>query len=91
MRDWYKYKNPDKRCYFSFSNTGNGYCWPFAHHVDCNPDFKHIDKICRQCEFWKEKPPWSWFRTLYILFIMLAVLLLTFGSWIYTYFDTLPK
>jgi hypothetical protein len=52
-----KYRNPDKRCTYPFSDCAVGYCWSYAHYVDGNPAFKDIEKICNRCEFWKPRTP----------------------------------
>jgi hypothetical protein len=51
-----KYENPDRRCFYPFSNDPVGYCWSFAHHVDGTPRFADIKSICASCEYWRESP-----------------------------------
>jgi len=52
-----KYKNPDSRCKYPFTNDPFGYCWGFALNVDKKATKEEIKKYCNKtpCEFWKEK------------------------------------
>jgi len=49
------YRNPDARCTYPFTPDPVGYCWAYAHHVDGNPKFADMDKICPGCECWKKE------------------------------------
>lgn len=51
-----KYRNPDPQCTYPFEDCGAGYCWSYAHHVDGNPKFSDMSKICPGCECWKPSP-----------------------------------
>jgi len=52
MTPFEKYNNPDPRCDYPFESCGAGYCWSYAHHVDGNPAFKDMEKVCPGCECW---------------------------------------
>lgn len=59
-----KYQNPDKRCSHppvrdteSKTWSSFSYCWSYAFHVDGNPKFKNILKICKTCELWNRRAP----------------------------------
>jgi hypothetical protein len=49
-----KYKNSDKRCTYPWEPGPCGYCWSYAHHVDGNPKFADMERVCQSCEFWTE-------------------------------------
>ena len=56
-----KYQNPDKRCgYPPIRETKTktwwptSYCWSYAFHVDGDPKFKNIKKICKDCDLWNK-------------------------------------
>ena len=54
-----KYRNPDQRCCYPFSNDFVGYCWSFATHADGDPEFTDIESICANCSMWKDSPNFS--------------------------------
>jgi len=41
-----KYKNPDSRCKYPFTNDPLGYCWGFANKVDEKASKEEIKKMC---------------------------------------------
>lgn len=60
-----KYKNPDPKCIYPFTNDPVGYCWSMACHVDyldlltrksSDKHFADLSKICINCPLWKDSP-----------------------------------
>lgn len=49
-----KYRNPDRRCCYPFTNDPIGYCWSFACHVDGDPRWADMEMICTNCELWRD-------------------------------------
>ena len=54
IKPFLKYKNPDPRCNYPFTDDPMGYCWAFAHYVDGTAGFEDIETICSNgsCECW---------------------------------------
>lgn len=50
-----KYRNSDDKCTYPFTPDPLGYCWSFAHHIDKTKGYEDMEKICKNCECWKEK------------------------------------
>ena len=50
----HKYKKPDKRCTFPYSNCPAGYCWWYANSVDTGVEQDKIIEACKECEYWEE-------------------------------------
>ncbi len=50
-----KYRNPDKRCQYPWTNGPVGYCWLYAGKVDEKATKKEIEKFCSKCDMWKKE------------------------------------
>lgn len=48
-----KYKNPDPRCRYPFTDSPLGYCWGWASYVDGKESFAGFKDmaLCHDCEF----------------------------------------
>ena len=45
-----KYRNPDKRCSYPWSDDAMGYCWTYAGKVDEIEEI-NMDYNCKGCEY----------------------------------------
>ena len=48
-----KYRNPNKRCSYTFEADPLGYCWGYANAVDNNRAGEYTKESCPQCSMWK--------------------------------------
>jgi len=51
-----KYENPDARCSYPFELHPLGYCFSYALHIDGDPKFTDMKKVCSRCEFYNQIP-----------------------------------
>ena len=55
LKSYKKYKNPDKRCSYPFTNDVLGYCYGFAGWLDDTKKVITMQQLCNGCEYWRTK------------------------------------